>query len=205
MKLYVTMTSPFARVTRIAVIEHGLEDRVEIVTAQTRQAGSPYYEIAPSGRVPYLVCDDGLALEESDVICAYFDRIGSGPALSRSYDVDGWAYGRLHALARSYLDGIAVWGRETKRPIDDQSPTIIEHERVRSERLADVWEREVSHPLMQEDALNLAQLILYAALDSLQIGYGRPDPTASRPALRAWRARLAERPSIAATVPPARG
>ena len=46
MKLYVTPLSPYARFARIVVIEKGLEDRVSVVHARTRVAGSPYYETA---------------------------------------------------------------------------------------------------------------------------------------------------------------
>ena len=75
MKLYITPGSPYARMARIVVLEKGLQSRVEIIVAQTRRADSPYYRINPSGRVPYLVGDDGVRLEESAVICAYLDRL----------------------------------------------------------------------------------------------------------------------------------
>ena len=42
MKLYVTFTSPYARLARILVLEKALEDRVEIIAAKTRAADSPY-------------------------------------------------------------------------------------------------------------------------------------------------------------------
>ena len=45
MKLYVTFTSPYARLARILVLEKALEDRVEIVAAKTRVADSPYYRV----------------------------------------------------------------------------------------------------------------------------------------------------------------
>src|SRR5215831_18771426 len=57
MKLYVTYGSPYARLARIIVVEKVLENRVEIIEAKTRAPGSPYYQINPSGRVPYLVDD----------------------------------------------------------------------------------------------------------------------------------------------------
>ena len=63
MKLYITPGSPYARMARIMVLEKQLQDRVEIERAQTRMTGSPYYAINPSGRVPYLVRDDGVGLE----------------------------------------------------------------------------------------------------------------------------------------------
>ena len=59
MKLYVTYTSPYARLARILVVEKALEDRVEIIEAKTRTRDSPYYQINPSGRVPYLIDDSG--------------------------------------------------------------------------------------------------------------------------------------------------
>ena len=52
MKLYVTYTSPYARLARILVLEKGLGERAEIIEAKTRTPGSPYYQINPSGRVP---------------------------------------------------------------------------------------------------------------------------------------------------------
>ena len=57
MKLHVTLTSPYARLPRIVIIEQGLGTRVEIVAPKTRTPDSPYYQIIPSGRVPYLVDD----------------------------------------------------------------------------------------------------------------------------------------------------
>ncbi|MGI9477715.1 MAG: glutathione S-transferase family protein [Hyphomicrobiaceae bacterium] len=202
MKLHVTLTSPYARLARAALIEHGLEGQVEVLVAQTRLADSPYYRIAPSGRVPFLELDDGRALEESELICAYFDAVGNGPPLMRASDLDNWEYGRLNAMARSYVDGIAVWGREVRRPANEQSPTIIVHETARNRRLADVWEREIEHPLMN-GALNVAQLLLYCAFDSLK-NYTGVEATPAHPNLQAWRARLARRPSLAATPPPKR-
>lgn len=200
MKLHVTLTSPYARATRVAVIEHSLEAEVEIVVARTREANSPYYAIAPSGRVPFLELGDCRTLEESDIICAYLDSVGHGPPLCRAMDLDNWEYGRLHGLVRTYIDGIGVWGREVRRPLGEQSPTIIAHERARNERLANVWEREISHPLMIGD-FNMAQLTLYCAFDALK-HYTGIEATPDHPALHAWRAQLSGRASLQATPPP---
>ena len=79
MKLYVTYTSPYARLARILVVEKALEDRVEIIEAKTRTRGSPYYQINPSGRVPYLVDETGLGMEDSQLICDYLDSLDGQP------------------------------------------------------------------------------------------------------------------------------
>jgi glutathione S-transferase len=43
LKLYVTLTSPYARMVRILILEKGLEKRIEAIRAQTRKTNSPYY------------------------------------------------------------------------------------------------------------------------------------------------------------------
>src|SRR5947209_10879084 len=120
MKLYITPGSPYGRIARVVVIEKGLESRVEVITPETRVADSPYYGINPSGRVPYLVRDDGVGLEESTVICAYLDQLDGNPAFDLPPGDQGWELRRLEAMARSMVDGLAVWSRELTRPQNER-------------------------------------------------------------------------------------
>ena len=199
MKLYVTMTSPYARLARIVVHEKGLAGRVEIVAAMTRAPGSPYYAINPSGRVPYLVTGDGVGLEDSQVVCAYLDGLDASPRFHPASDPD-WSHRRLEAYGRSLLDGIAVWAREKSRPESERSPTTLAHEGARAPRIADFFEAQVAHPLMQ-GPLNMAQLVLAVAVDTARLR-GMGDLTEGRPKLSAWAARMSELPSMRATAPP---
>src|SRR6185503_12141705 len=128
MQLYITPGSPYARMARIVVLEKELESRVEIVAAQTRLADSPYYRINPSGRVPYLIRDDGVGLEESALICDYLDRLDGNPLLEVPAGNTALEARRLEALARSMLDGLAVWSRELARPQGERSLTLLLHE-----------------------------------------------------------------------------
>jgi glutathione S-transferase len=73
----------YARLARIVVAEKVLQDRVEIIEAKTRTPGSPYYRINPSGRVPYLVDDSGVGMEDSQLICAYLDRFDGKASVPR--------------------------------------------------------------------------------------------------------------------------
>jgi len=200
MKLYVTPGSPYARMARIVALEKGLESRVEVIAAKTRVADSFYYRINPSGRVPYLVTDDGVGMEESALICAYLDHLDGKPAFDLPGDGQSWEARRLEALARSMVDGLAVWGREIVRPENERSPGIIQHETERALRMADVWESEIGHPLMR-GALNMIQLTLACGL-----GLEARNPgfvwRARHPKLSEWFDRIAARPSLAATAPP---
>jgi glutathione S-transferase len=199
MKLYVTSRSPYARIARIIVLEKGLENRVEIVTAQTRTMDSPYYRINPSGRVPYLVRDDGSGLEESAVICRYLDHLDGKPAFDLPGGEQAWEALRLGALATSLLDGLSVWLRETIRPGSEQSQTTIAHEAERARRLVDHWEVEIEHFLMR-GPLNLAQITLICAL-GLEARIPAFRWREGHPKLCNWFDRMAARPSVARTVP----
>jgi glutathione S-transferase len=199
MKLYITPGSPYARMARILVLEKGLESRVGIVFAKTRVADSPYYDINPSGRVPYLVCDDGVGLEESALICAYLDHLDGNPAFDLPADDQSLEARRLEALARSMLDGLSVWGREILRPEHERSPGIIQHEADRARRMVDLWEAEIDRPLMR-GTLNMAQITLACALGlEARNPHFRWRP--QHPKLCEWFDQVAARPSFAATAP----
>lgn len=199
MKLYITQGSPYARMVRVVVLEKGLGDRVEINLAPTRLANSPYYRINPSGRVPYLIRDDGVGLEESALICAYLDHLDGKPALGWPAGDAGWEARRLDALARSLMDGLAVWSRELARPHNERSPTIIAHETQRSVRISELWESVIDHPQMR-GTLNLAQITLACALG---LEARNPDLQwrKGHPKLCAWFDTIAGRQSLAATAP----
>jgi glutathione S-transferase len=173
---------------------------VEIIAAKTRVADSPYYGINPSGRVPYLVCDDGVGLEESAVICAFLDRLDGHPAFGLFGDDQSWPARRLEALARSMLDGLSVWGREILRPENERSPGVIQHETGRARRMADLWEAEIDLPLMR-GALNMAQITLACALG---LEARNPDFRwrPRHPKLSEWFDQVTSRPSFTATAPP---
>jgi glutathione S-transferase len=200
MKLYITLGSPYARMARIMVLEKGLEGRVEIIVAKTRVANSPYYDINPSGRVPYLIRDDGVGLEESALICAYLDHLDGKPAFDLPVDGQSWETRRLEAMARSLLDGLSVWGREILRPESERSPGVIRHETARARRMVDVWEREIGHPTLG-GAVNMIHITLACALglEARNPGFHwRP----GHPKLSKWFDEMAARPSFTATAPP---
>ncbi len=200
MKLYVTYTSPYARLARILIEEKGLKDRVDIVEAKTRALGSPYYQINPSGRVPYLVDDAGVGMEDSQLICSYLDSLDRKPRFHHPLHESDLAYRRLETSARSMCDGISVWTREMQRPESERSPTVLAHEVARMQRMADFFEARVADPLLQ-GAPGMAHLILAVALDVAR-KRGPGDLADGRPQLAAWMRRISALPSVRATASP---
>ena len=200
MKLYITYTSPYARLARILVLEKGLSERVEIIEAKTRTVDSPYYRINVSGRVPYLIDDAGIGMEDSQLICSYLDNLDGKPRFHQPLRDADWAYRRLEATARGFCEGIAVWIREMNRPENERSPSLLAHEVARAARLADVFEAEVKRPLLQRQA-SMAHLLLAVSLEVAR-ARGLGDLTDTRPALAAWLRPISEMSSLRATAPP---
>lgn len=201
MKLYVTLTSPYARLVRAVIIEKGLEDRVAVTPIRTRTPDSPLYAINPSGRVPTLVTDEGAVFEDSALICAYLDHLDGAPLFDLSRDPNRWEALRLEAKVRGLQDGLAVWGRELGRPPDERSPTIIEHETARAVRLVKSLDADVAAGGF-DGPLSIAQLQLACALYTREDrlpdfnwrgGNGNLDDRVDR---------ISERPSLRKTVPP---
>jgi glutathione S-transferase len=200
MQLYVTYGSPYARLARIVVVEKGLEDRVEIIEAKTRMKDSPYYQINPSGRVPYLVDDTDVGMEDSQLICAYLDSLDGKPRLHDPLRENDWAYRRLEASARSMCEGICVWVRQMHLPECERSPTVLAHEVARSQRMASFFEERVPDPPMQ-GATRMAHLILAVSVElARKRGFG--DLTAGRPQLATWVSRISDLPGMRATALP---
>jgi len=199
MKLYVTYGSPYARLARIIIIEKALEDRVEIIEAKTRTPRSPYYQINPSGRVPYLIDDNGVGMEDSQLICAYLDGLDGKPRLHMAHASD-WAYLRLEFAARSMCDGIAVWGREMVRPENERSPTTLAHESARAQRMADFFEERVTD-LPLQGSPGMGHFMLAIAVEMAR-KRGLGDLAAGRPQLANWMRSISDLPSMQKTAPP---
>lgn len=201
MKLYTTPNSPYGRIARVVIVEKGLEDRVPVEWAVTRKTDSPYYAVNPSGRVPYLLLDDGTGLEDSGLICAYLDELDGEPTLHAPAGADGLASRRIEAMARSLMDGCSVWVREyLYRPAEIRSSAIIDHEKARAARLGDFFESEIDNAVLS-GPVNMAQITLACILhgrDGNPPGFNWRE---GRPKLSAWVDRLGERPSMARTMP----
>ena len=200
MRLYGTLTSPYARITRIAVFEKQLQDSIEFVWTQTRVRNDPILTIHPSGRVPFLLLPNGIGIEDTPTIIDYLDTLKRPALFDHGREGEEWEYRRLESTARAMLDGLAVWAREIKRPPNEQSPEVILHEKERAYRLAAMFNELVKNRILCMP-LNLAQLYLFAALD---IERRVSDFTwrEKNKDISGWQDKMANYPSIKASFPP---
>ncbi|MCV9935706.1 glutathione S-transferase [Boseaceae bacterium BT-24-1] len=96
-------TSPFGRKIKIAIAELGLEDRIEIVPADTNDPSESLRRQNPLGKVPTLVFEDGTTLFDSRVIAEYLDHLAGGGRLFQAGEAR-FAQLRLQAVADGICD-----------------------------------------------------------------------------------------------------
>jgi glutathione S-transferase len=95
--------SPFGRKVKIAAIELGLMDRIEMVAADINDPAEPLRQQNPLGKIPTLVLADGTTLFDSRVIAEYLDHLAGGGSLFPGGD-ERFAQLRLQALADGICD-----------------------------------------------------------------------------------------------------
>ena len=200
MKLFYTPTSPYARKARVGAIEAGIEDRVEFVTTTVRDPASPLYALNPVGMVPTLQTDDGEILSESAIICDYFASLEGARRLVPARGKERLRVLALDGMACGFLEGVAVWARALRAPVEKQHVPVLELEKGRAERCLDAFASRLDGPHLQ-GAVNLAQITLGCALGVLDYRLDFHDWRTGRPALEAWHETFAARPSMRATAP----
>jgi glutathione S-transferase len=198
--LHHSPASPFARKVMILLHETGQSDQVTIAPA----AGTPVdpgtmpVGLNPLGKIPALERPDGCTLYDSRVICRWLsDRAGGAlyppaPRLYESLVLESTGDGIMDAAILMRYEGVvrpealrwAAWA-------DGQWAKI-----TRSlDALEARWMGHLAGPFC------IGQAAVVAALGYLDFRFADRDWRAGRPALADWAARIAERPSVKATMP----
>jgi glutathione S-transferase len=95
--------SPFVRKVRIVASVLGLEDRIEIVDADTGNPEDSLRHQNPLGKIPALILENGEAIYDSPVIVEYLDWLAGGGKV-----IPSEPKARFRSLTRQALaDGIA--------------------------------------------------------------------------------------------------
>ena len=106
MKLYVTLTSPYARLARMMVLEKGLAHRVEIIPVQTRTPGSPYYGVTWERRDAQEVHYKGLFDDRGRLMAIICHNTDLGDGWEREGDNE--LYFREFSEKKAYPMGINI-------------------------------------------------------------------------------------------------
>lgn len=203
MLLHHSPTSPYVRKIMILLDEAGQKDTVQLAPA----AGTPVdpgtmpVGANPLGKIPALERPEGCTLYDSRVITRYLATLV--PAGGPAFYPEGprlWEVLTLESTADGILDAAILMVYETKlRAPEHQSEPWIEGQWSKISRALDAlesrWMAHLAGPLC------LGQISVGCALGYLDLRHSSRDWRAQRPALAAWYAEFAQRPSMLATVP----
>ena len=199
MKLISVDTSPFARKIRVQLIEAGLVDEVEILTAATTPLNiDPVVAAAnPMGKIPTLIRDDGPAIYDSRVISRYLDAHAGSDLYPESRL---WDTLTLEATADGIMEAALLSVYEKRlRPPEHQSEDWLEAQWKKVEGAVAVLEsRWMSH---LSGPLDMSHIAVGCALAYLDFRHGERNWRKGNDALDDWFAVFAERDSMKATAP----
>jgi glutathione S-transferase len=201
MKLFASLTSPYARKIRIVLAEKGLP--YELVVDSPWEANTRVPELNPLGKVPALVTDDGEVFFDSPVIAGYLETLNAAPHLLPQQPIDAVRVRQLEALADGVTDAAVTLVLESRRPDTQRSDEEIARQMGKIERaMAELERRAAGRQWLHGDALTLGDVAVGAALAYLDLRQPQYDWRPGHAALAALALRLFARPSFTETKPP---
>lgn len=199
--------APSPRRARIVLAEKGIAHDVrQVDLASAEQLSEEYRKINPACTVPALVLDDGMVLTDNAGIAAWAEAVQPDPPLlgstavekaavaSWNSKIEGECFMAIAEVLRNTSKGMI--GRALPGPNDyAQIPELAERGRARLLHFLDRFEEHMTgRNWVAIDAFSLADVTAGVALDFA--GWVKVDANAGRPAIAAWRARLAGRASF---------
>lgn len=201
MKLAYSPTSPYVRKVMVLLHETGQLDDVTLtdVTTTPLDPSAPLLPQNPLGKVPALERDEGPALFDSRVICAFLDDraqaglYGSG---ARHWDVR-----TLEAMADGILDAALLMVYESRlRDEGHRSEAWIEGQWGKVARsISALNTRWISH---LAGPLDMGQIAVGCALGYVDLRHDARGWRKGNDALARWFEAFDSRPSMQTTAPP---
>lgn len=201
MKLAYSATSPYVRKVMVLLHETGQLDDVALTEiATTPMAPSaPLVSQNPLGKVPALERDEGPALFDSRVICAFLDDRAQAGLYGKG--ARHWEIRTLEATADGILDAALLMVYETRlRDEDERSEAWVEAQWAKiAQAVAALNTRRISH---LSGTLDMGQIAVGCALGYLDLRHDARAWRHGNDALARWFDTFDSRPSMQATAPP---
>ena len=199
--------APSPRRARIVLAEKGIAcDVRQVDLGSGEQLSDAYRAINPACTVPALVLDDGTVLTDNAGIAAWAEAVQPDLPLLGTTAIDKAAVASWNSkIEGECFMAIAEVLRNTSKGMVDralpgpndfaQIPELAERGRARLLQFLDRFEAHMQgRDWVATDTFSLADITAGVALDFA--GWVKVDVNESRPAIAAWRARLAQRPSF---------
>lgn len=200
MKLHWSPRSPFVRKVMIVLYEGGIEDQVQCVRTPVAM-DKPNLDLVadnPLIKLPTLVLDDGTALYDSRVICAYLDGLTGGRLMPAAATARLVAE-RRQALGDGFLDALLLYRQERNKPVDKQTAAWLDAFALKVRAVLAALEAEA--PALQATPFDLGVISIGCALSYMDYRFPDLDWRGGHPRLAAWHQGFSERPSVARSLP----
>jgi glutathione S-transferase len=213
MKLFHTPASSFVRKTMVTIKELGLQDRVEIITTkwphswgtETTPYRPDFLDATPIARIPALVTEDGLRLNDSSLICEYLNDALGNYRLCPQTGPERWRILSVVSVATSgVLEAQVMRRAEMLRKRDasqnkqEFSPGFVRKMMERQDRCYQRLD-ELSHDFLAD--ADLGQIAAGCACGLSDFRFPEDDWRAVAPNLARWYDRFRRRPSMRETEP----
>lgn len=197
MKLFCSPTSPYVRKVLTLAHEIGIQDKIEKVLINPREAPEALTAKNPVGKIPVLIADDGAALHDSVVICSYLDQTFGRGRFSGAGTSSHWKIATAASVADGLTDAVILYRNEILRTDCPQPSAFAEWQ------LAKVYRALESLDAMVADFrdMDLAQIGFGCGLGWIEFRMPERKFLAKYPAAERWFADISKRPSFVATAP----
>ncbi len=204
MKIHDWFDGPYPARVRIALAEKGLLSRVEFVSVNLwkgEHKQPQFLALNYSGTLPVLELNDGTLIAECTAITQYLDSLTGSPTLTGETALEK---GLIHMMTKraeiEFLDAVSVYFHHATPGLGPQvelyqNPEWGGRMRDKAVRGMHYFDGVLKHqPFVAGDSFSMADIavlggMIFASLVKLPV----PDECE---ALRAWHARMLERPSV---------
>lgn len=205
MKVYEFNGFPNPARVRIALAEKNLTDQVEFVSVNVpegehRQAA--YLEKNPSGTVPALELEDGTVISECTAITEYLDAVDGNRALTGETPKERAVIHMMQRRAETdLLDAVATYFHQATPGLGpdiegEQCAEWGERQRTRALRGMRYFDGVLAdQPYLAGETFSVADITAFAGL--IFADFAKIDVPEECHNLKAWRERVASRPSVA--------
>lgn len=203
MKLTFGPGSPFARKVRVAAIELGLIDKIELtpVSISPTQPNEAYsHDISPVRKLPALILDDGQVIIDSYVIAEYLDELAGGGKLIPASGAMRWKVKSEHAMLQGITDAMLLCRYEI-----GVRPKELLWQKWYDDQWDRAWQgftRFESHPDIMTRPLDIAQIALVCTLGYADFRFPDCGWRKAFPKLDAFHDKMLQRESFKVSAPP---
>ena len=189
--------TPFGRLALATALELGIELENKIINVFEAEFLD---SINPMRQIPTLLFDDGRAMFDSRVICAYFCSLRPGCGMNPVEDQ--WDVQTRWALALGLMESGVQRVMELQRPARERSSSAVEKYERRIGNVIDKLEAAANQICSEDPRIDRLATAVALEYTDFRIRRNWRD---SAPRLQRWLEAESMRPSLAATRPQERG